>query len=77
MAPIAQTSIKGMKVCGLRSGNSFKDAVRNIDLEVGGRCPPDYQSCGEETPSPENTWCIPASSDKETECPITKFKFIR
>lgn len=76
MPPVVQAQIGGVRVCGKRSGDSFKTVKRNTNLINGGSCPSGYQSCGTKTPTPENTWCIKENQDNAKECPITKFKFI-
>lgn len=59
-------------VCGKNNGSTFLDAIR-VDPKTK-KCKDGYVACSKFT-SPENTVCVPSTSDKK-ECPITKIEFV-
>ena len=66
--PVLQTSFEGVRVCGVRGGLAFHEAVRPRPED--GKCPEGTEPCLGEKSSPENTLCYPPE-DLDSDCPIT------
>ena len=63
----------GMRVCGYRDGDAFKDVRRPTERD--GKCPADTLPCNKNA-SPENMVCYPPG-DLEVMCPITAIDIVK
>ena len=68
MPPVAMTNLGGFRVCGKRSGSSFRKAIR---VDRAGQCQNSYKRCNPGSKN-DNAICVMQGE----KCPITGLKFV-